>query len=257
MESIKLYSWNINGIRAAYKKGLVSWIKKIKPDILCLQEVRAREGQIPDEIMELDGYNKFFSHPAKPGYSGVGIFSKVEPINIEADLGINKFDSEGRILMADYGQFVLFNVYFPNGGRGNIRVPYKMEFYKEFLKVVQDYKKKGRKIIICGDINTAHKEIDLARPKQNQDNTGFLDIERKWIDKLIDAGFIDTFREFNKKLDQYTWWDQKTRARDRNVGWRIDYFFVSKNLKKNLKSAKIYPEVMGSDHCPISLSFDI
>lgn len=258
MKEITIFSWNVNGLRAIYKKGFVEWVNKTKPGILCLQETKAMKVQLPDELQTLDSYYSYFSESkTKKGYSGVATYTKYSPESIKKGMGIRKFDDEGRILETDYGDFILFNVYFPNGGRDKKRVPYKMEFYDEFLRYCDKLKKQGRKIIICGDVNTAHKEIDLFHPKQNENNTGFLPEERAWINKLVKHGYVDIFREFNNKPLQYTWWDYKTRARERNVGWRIDYFFVSENLKKRVKSGKIHNKVMGSDHCPISISLQV
>ncbi|MBU0731927.1 exodeoxyribonuclease III [Patescibacteria group bacterium] len=258
MKKIQLFSWNVNGLRAACKKGFVNWVKKTKPDIFCLQETKAMKVQLPDELQALDSYYSFFSESkTKKGYSGVATYTKFSPGAINKGMGIKKFDDEGRILETDFGHFILFNVYFPNGGRDKKRVPYKIEFYDAFLKHCDKQKKQGKKIIICGDVNTAHKEIDLFHPKENSDRTGFLPEERVWIDKLIKHGYVDIFRKFNKKPLQYTWWDYKTRARERNVGWRIDYFFVSENVEKNVKSAKIHSKVMGSDHCPISITIEV
>jgi exodeoxyribonuclease-3 len=233
MKKIRILSWNVNGIRAAYKKGFLDWINKEKPDIICIQETKAQQEQLPDEL--------------------INIYTKPEPKSIKKGFGIEKFDSEGRILIAEYPEFILFNIYYPNGKASPERLHYKMEFYDAFLKYVDKLKKKGKNIIICGDVNTAHKEIDIARPKENEKISGFLPEEREWIDKFLSHGYLDTFRMFNQEPDNYTWWDQVTRARDRNVGWRIDYFYISENLKKKIKNAFIMPDVMGSDHCPIGI----
>jgi exodeoxyribonuclease III len=253
MKKIKILSWNVNGIRAIYKKGFLDWFKDEKPDILCIQETKAQQEQLPDDLINVEGYHSYFSSAVKKGYSGVAIYSKTEPESIKKGFGIEKFDSEGRILTADYSKFTLLNIYYPNGKARQERLQYKMEFYDAFLKYVDKLKKKGINIIICGDVNTAHKEIDIARPKENEKVSGFLPEEREWIDKFISHGYLDTFRMFNQKPDNYTWWDQLTRARDRNVGWRIDYFYISENLKKKIKNAFIMPDVMGSDHCPIGI----
>lgn len=253
MRSLRLISWNVNGIRAAYKKGLLDWFKKEKPDILCIQETKAHPEQLTDNLISVDNYKSFFSSAERKGYSGVVTYSKPEPINVKSGLGIKKFDDEGRFIITEYKQFILFNIYFPNGKASKERLNYKMEFYETFLKHLKKLLKQRKKIVVCGDVNTAHKEIDIARPKENEKISGFLPIEREWIDRFLDAGFIDTFRVFNQEPDNYTWWDMITRARDRNVGWRIDYFYISENLGKNLKSAFILSDVMGSDHCPIGI----
>ena len=256
MKKVRILSWNVNGIRAAYKKGFIDWFTKEKPDILCVQETKAMKEQLADELINVDGYNSFFSSAEKKGYSGVASFSKAEPVKVSNGIGIKKFDSEGRFLVTEFDEFILFNIYFPNGKAKAERLQYKMDFYEAFLKHLKKLLKLDKKIVICGDVNTAHKEIDLARPKANEKISGFLPEEREWIDKLLDAGFIDTLRVFNQKPEQYTWWDMMTRARDRNVGWRIDYFFISDNLKDNLKNAFILPDVMGSDHCPVGIELE-
>jgi exodeoxyribonuclease-3 len=253
MKKIRILSWNVNGIRAAYKKGFLDWINKEKPDIICIQETKAQQEQLADELINIEGYHSYFSSAIRKGYSGVAIYTKPEPKSIKKGFGIEKFDSEGRILIAEYPEFILFNIYYPNGKASPERLHYKMEFYDAFLKYVDKLKKKGKNIIICGDVNTAHKEIDIARPKENEKISGFLPEEREWIDKFLSHGYLDTFRMFNQEPDNYTWWDQVTRARDRNVGWRIDYFYISENLKKKIKNAFIMPDVMGSDHCPIGI----
>lgn len=255
---LKLLSWNVNGIRAVHKKGFLEWFKSENPDILCIQETKAHPDQLPDELLNVDGYKSYFSSSIiKKGYSGVAIFTKEQPIKVEHGFGIPKFDDEGRIIIARYKPFVLMNIYYPNGKASDERLKYKMDFYDAFLNYADDLVKKGDKLIICGDVNTAHKEIDIARPKENENISGFLKIERDWMDKFISHGYVDTFRMFNQEPEQYTWWDLVTRARERNVGWRIDYFFVSENLKDNVKNAFILPDVMGSDHCPIGLEIAI
>jgi len=251
---MKLLSWNVNGLRAVARKGAFGAVFEIDPDILCLQETKAHPEQLPEEVRSPAGYFSYFDHSkVKKGYSGVAIFSKVKPEKIEYGIGIPKFDDEGRTLVAYYEDFVLLNIYFPNGGGGPHRLEYKMEYYDEFLKFIEKLQKKGKKVIFCGDVNTAHNEIDLFHPKENEKSTGFLRIERDWIDKVVEHGYIDTFRHLHKDKIQYSWWDMKTYARDRNVGWRIDYFFVSKDLEKNIKKAEILDNVMGSDHCPVLL----
>ena len=253
MKKVRILSWNVNGIRAAYKKGFIDWFTKENPDILCVQETKAMKEQLADDLINVDGYNSFFSSAERKGYSGTATYTKVNPVKVLNGIGIKKFDSEGRFLVTEFDEFLLFNIYFPNGKAKAERLQYKMDFYEAFLKHLKKLLKQDKKIVICGDINTAHKEIDLARPKENEKISGFLPEEREWIDKLLEAGFTDTFRKFNQKPEQYTWWDMMTRARDRNVGWRIDYFFISDNLKANLENAFILPDVMGSDHCPVGI----
>lgn len=253
MKKLKILSWNVNGIRAAQKKGFLNWLEKESPDILCVQETKAQVNQLDKELTNPDGYKTFFSSAERKGYSGVAIYTKTDPADTKNGFGIKKFDQEGRVLIQDYKDFILFNIYFPNGQRDEERLKYKLEFYDEFLKYTNKLKDKGRKIIVCGDVNTAHKEIDLARPKENEKTSGFLPIERKWMDKFVSEGYVDTFRHFIRDGGHYTYWDPITRARERNVGWRIDYFFITPNLLPDLKSAFIMPEVMGSDHCPIGI----
>jgi exodeoxyribonuclease-3 len=257
MPKLRLLSWNVNGIRAAYKKGFLDWLQKEKPDVLCLQETKAQVNQLTEDLIKPNGYKSFWSSAERKGYSGVVTYTKQEPKKTEHGFGIKKFDAEGRILIHEFDDFTLFNIYFPNGQMSEERLKYKLEFYDEFLKFIDRLKEKGREIILCGDVNTAHKEIDLARPKENEDTSGFLPIERKWMDKLTEHGYIDTFRHFVKEGGHYTYWDPITRARERNVGWRIDYFFITPNLLGYLKSAFIMPDVMGSDHCPIGIEISI
>lgn len=254
---MKIISWNVNGIRAAQKKGFIEWLKKESPEIIGIQETKAQKEQLDEELLNIDGYESYFFSAEKKGYSGVAIYSKVKPNKVEYGLGIDKFDSEGRVITAHFNDFIFSNIYFPNGKQSKERLQYKMDFYDAFLKKFVKYKNEGKKIIFCGDVNTAHKPIDLARPKENEETSGFLPIERAWIDKCIESGFIDSLREFHSEPNLYSWWDLKTRARERNVGWRIDYFFVSENCKKSLKDAFILNEVMGSDHCPIGIEFKI
>jgi len=253
MKNLKLISWNVNGIRAVAKKGFHDWFKSEDPDILCIQETKAWEEQLDDSLTKVDGYNSYFCQGERKGYSGTALYTKEEPISVERGFGIEEFDNEGRIIIAAYKEFTLYNIYYPNGKKDAIRLKYKMDFYEAFQKHAVDLLKKGKKIIICGDVNTAHKEIDLARPKANETVSGFLPEERTWIDRFLAEGFIDTLRMFNDKPEVYTWWDMVTRARDRNVGWRIDYFYISENLKKNITNAFVLSDVMGSDHCPIGI----
>lgn len=253
MPNLKIISWNVNGIRAAYKKGFLDWFKNENPDILCIQETKAHPDQLTEELRNPEGYESYFSSAEKKGYSGVAIYTKQKPKKVEHGFGIKKFDSEGRIIIAEYPKFFLMNIYYPNGKASAERLKYKMEFYDAFQKYTNKLKKQGKNIVVCGDVNTAHKEIDIARPKENEKISGFLPEEREWIDKFLSDGYVDTFRMFNNEPDNYTWWDQITRARDRNVGWRIDYFYVNEEFKKNVKDAFILAEVMGSDHCPIGI----
>jgi len=256
---MNIISWNTNGLRATAKQGFLDPLfKKYNPDILCLQETKSEPDQLNDEVRNVMGYDSFFSYSkGRKGYSGVGIYTKEKPIKVDLGFGIKKFDDEGRTIVAEYKSFYLINCYFPNGGGGPERLKYKLEFYDAFLLYIEKLKKK-KPIIFCGDVNTAHTEIDLARPKENTENTGFLPIERAWMDKMVKKGWTDVFRYLNPdKKDIYTYWDQKTRARDRNVGWRIDYFFVSSDILKKVKSFQTLADYYGSDHCPIVLDLNI
>jgi len=257
MSTIKIISWNVNGLRAAYRKGFLDWFLTEKPDILCLQEIKANHGQIPRKLRHVEGYSAFFTPAQRKGYSGVAMYTKIKPTSLREGFGIKRFDIEGRIQIAEFEKFLLYNIYFPNGKMSEERLKYKLDFYDAFLKDVNRERDSGHNIIVCGDFNTAHKEIDLARPKENSNVSGFLPVERAWIDTFIENGYIDTFRAFNKEPGQYTWWSYRTRARERNVGWRLDYFFVNKEFMENVKKSWILSDVMGSDHCPIGLEIKI
>lgn len=253
---MKLISWNVNGLRAVHKKGAWADVLALNADILLLQETKSEPLQLPDELRAPKGYHAFFNSSQKrKGYSGVALYSKTEPISVRYDMeGELHLNEEGRFIEAEFPDFTLYNVYFPNGGKGPERLAYKLEFYDAFLAHIEKERQKGKNIIFAGDINTAHEEIDLARPKENEQNTGFLPEERAWLDEVVGAGYVDTFRHFNPtKAGAYTYWDMKTRARDRNVGWRIDYFFVSPSLLSKLTRATIHTELQGSDHCPIAI----
>lgn len=250
----RLISWNVNGIRALRRKGFDAWLQETSPDILCLQETKFNPDQLPQLPMEPPGYHVYWDYPARKGYSGVAIYSRSAPRDVGRGFGIERFDAEGRVLVARCREFTLFNVYFPNGKMGPDRLQYKLDFYDAFLDHLLERRAAGERIVVCGDFNTAHQDIDLARPKQNMRISGFLPEERAWMDRLASHGFVDTFRRFNGEPGNYTWWDLKTGARERNVGWRLDYFFVSDDLVDSLVEASILNEVTGSDHCPVSLT---
>jgi len=254
---LKLYSWNVNGIRSVHKKGFIEWVQETQPDILGLQETKISGDLLLPEHIHIPGYQSFWSHADKKGYSGVAIFTKEPPLMVKEGLGVEEYDKEGRTLVAEYSDFVFFNIYFPNGQRGDDRLQYKLGFYDAFLNVFNQYRDLGKKLIVCGDFNTAHYPIDLARPKENEKVSGFLPIERAWMDKFVGEGYVDTFRVFHPEPHWYSWWNVRSRARERNVGWRIDYFFVSPNLKPQLVDAAIHPDVMGSDHCPVSIELAV
>ena len=257
MSSMRILSWNVNGLRAIYKKGFVDWLIKDRPDVLCLQEIKAAADQMPAELKELPGYLTYFSPGTRKGRDGVALFTRTEPLSLEYSLGFEGLDDEQRAIIADYRDFLLFNVYFPNGKASKERLSYKMRFYELFLDLMERLLAEGRNIVICGDVNTAHKEIDLARPKANEKVSGFLPEERAWIDRLLEHGFLDTFRIFHSEGERYSFWDTKTRARERNVGWRIDYFFVTEGMRDRVKSAFILDDIYGSDHCPVGIEIEI
>lgn len=253
---MKLYSWNVNGIRAVHGKGFLDWLKKTDPDIISLQETKAHPDQLPPELRNPEGYHAYWAAAEKKGYSGVALFSKKEPKNVQIGLGIPDYDSEGRTIVAEYDDFVFIGAYFPNGGRDLSRVPFKMAYKGAFLNFCNAQRELGKPVIFCGDVNTAHKEIDLARPKTNKKTTGFLAEERVWIDQVVDqCGYVDIYRHRNPdKKDAYTWWSNLKDARSNNIGWRIDYFFISPDLVDRVEEAEIHADVLGSDHCPVSLT---
>ena len=253
-KELKLYSWNVNGIRAIKGKGFDDWVEKTSPDILCLQETKISADKLSPEITELPGYVSFWSCADRKGYSGTATFCKVNPLSIHYGFGVQEFDGEGRIVCTEHEHFYLLNIYFPNSGQGEERLKFKLKFYQAFLDHCSKLRKKGKPIIFCGDVNTAHKEIDLENPRQNSNSAGFMPCEREWVDRFIEAEFVDIFREFCDEPQQYTWWDYRTKARDKNIGWRIDYFFVDRDLMDKVVTSTIHPDIFGSDHCPISLS---
>lgn len=250
---MRIYSWNVNGLRAIIKKDFLQWVKEEKPDILCIQETKLQESQLDGETKNLDGYYSYFSFAVKKGYSGVATYTKLKPIDIRHGIGIEKFDNEGRILITEFEQFTLLNIYFPNGQMNEERLNYKMEFYDAILEYCNSLVDEGKNIVMCGDYNTSHTEMDIKNAKANEKTSGFLPLERAWLDKLIANGYTDTFRHLNPEKIQYSWWSYMFKARERNVGWRIDYHFVSNKFLPYVKDAKILDEVTGSDHCPILL----
>ena len=255
---MKILCWNVNGLRATHSKGIfLKWFLKEKADIVCLNETKLQEEQIPEDLKNISGYHSYFSHAEKKGYSGTALWTKIEPLRVENKLNIKKFDNEGRLIRADFKNFILFNVYFPNGGMSEERLKFKLDYYDAFLDYLIKIRKKNKNIIVAGDVNTAREEIDLAQPKQNETETGFLPEERAWLDKLIKNGFADTFRIFNKEGGNYTFWNYRMAARAYNIGWRLDYFFVSESLRDKVKSSSIENDVLGSDHCPIVLELDV
>jgi exodeoxyribonuclease-3 len=258
---MRIVSWNVNGLRSLAKNGYWEQFLALKADMFCLQETKVEEQQLPDEMRAVQGYTAYFNaSKRRRGYSGVALYSKTEPEKVEYAMNDEeRFDVEGRLVTAHYNDFILCTVYFPSGGTGSERLQYKLDFYDAFLAYIENLRAKhGKGLIICGDVNTAHEEIDLARPKENEENTGFLPEERAWIDELIAHGYTDVYRHFNPdRTGAYTYWDIKTRARDRNVGWRLDYFFVSAELLGRVERADIHSAIFGSDHCPISLEITV
>jgi exodeoxyribonuclease-3 len=248
---MKIVSWNVNGLRSIYKKGFLKWFNKIKADIVCLQETRVFQKELPLDLLRIKNYHLYFNEAEKKGYAGVAVYTKEKPLKIESKLGLERFDQEGRILKLEYSDFILINLYLPHGGRSKENLDYKLEVYKHLLKYFQKIKDKN--VILAGDFNIAHQEIDLARPEENKNNIMFTQEERDQIEKIIKLGFKDSFRMFNKEGGNYTWWPYFVNARERNLGWRIDYIFVSKSLSQNVKNASILKEIMGSDHCPIEI----
>jgi exodeoxyribonuclease-3 len=257
MPTIRILSWNVNGLRAILKKGFKDWLESDMPDVLCLQETKAAADQVPLQLKSIPGYHSYFGTSERKGRDGVALISKYEPLSVGYSLGIDDLKDENRAIVADFGQFLLFNVYFPNGKASKERLEYKLQFYDRFLDHIEALRMQGKSIVICGDLNTAHKEIDLARPKANEKVSGFLPEERAWMDRLVEKGFIDTFRIFHPEGENYSWWDLKSRARERNVGWRIDYFFVSEDLRDRIRRAFILKDVMGSDHCPVGIEINL
>lgn len=247
---VKLISWNVNGLRACVKKGFMDYFNEVDADMMCLQETKLQEGQID---LELEGYHQYWNYAEKKGYSGTAIFTKMEPISVHYGMGIEDHDNEGRMITLEFDDFYLINVYTPNSQRGLARLDYRMEWEDDFRKYIEDLDEK-KPVIVCGDLNVAHNEIDLKNPSSNRKNAGFTDEERGKMTELLGAGFIDSFRHFYPdKKDAYTWWSYITKARDRNAGWRIDYFIVSRNMKDRMKSADIHSDILGSDHCPVEL----
>ena len=255
-KTIKLVSWNVNGLRATVKKGFFDALKQLDADVVLIQETKLQEDQRTDEMIAHEEYRSYWSYSTvKKGYSGVAAYTKREPTSVKTGINIPRFDDEGRILELDFGEFVLFNIYFPNGQMNEERLQYKLDFYEAFFAYADELKAKGRPVIITGDFNTAHNEIDLKHPKANQDRSGFLRIERDWLDRIVENGYVDTFRHLYPDTVKYSWWTYRFNARKNNAGWRIDYFFVSQDIVDRgwLKDAFIDNDIMGSDHCPVGM----
>ncbi|MBU3935441.1 exodeoxyribonuclease III [Patescibacteria group bacterium] len=257
MLKVRIVFWNVNGIRAGIKKGLWNFVKKDKADIYCFAETKAKEDQLEEGMKVPAGYYSYWNSADKAGYSGVVTLSKMEPKTVIEGNRDNDWDEEGRVLITKFDEFTLLNVYFPNGKRDRVRLDYKLKFYEHFLEYVNKLRRQGEKVIWGGDVNTAHQEIDLARPKENEGISGFLPIERKWLDKVEQAGWLDSYRLFYPNKKNYSWWSMRSGARGRNVGWRIDYVFVDEKIKNKIKKAFILDQVEGSDHCPVGIEIEI
>jgi exodeoxyribonuclease-3 len=251
---MKITTWNVNGLRAILNKGALDWIQTGGPDVLCLQEIKARPEQLTGQQRQIfDGYHEVWNPAVKPGYSGVATLSRPRPLEFQTGIGRGVFDQEGRVIRSRYPGFWLFNIYFPSGQRGYERVSFKLEFYAFLLEMIDQMHAAGEKIILCGDFNTAHSEIDLRHPKQNITTSGFMPEERFWIDKYLEHGLADAFRTRYPERVQYTWWTYRLNARQRNIGWRIDYFLISESLLPQVEDVIIHEEIAGSDHCPVSI----
>lgn len=251
--TLKITTWNVNGIRAALGKGLKEWTLAEEPDVLCIQEIKAKPEQLTAEQMDFPGYEITWNPAERPGYSGVATLSRRQPDELALGLGESRFDIEGRVIRSRHPGFLLYNIYFPNGQRGQDRVDYKLDFYARLLEICDSFHTSGENIIITGDFNTAHMPIDLRHPKENETNSGFLPEERAWVTKFLEHGFVDIYRALYPERVQYTWWTYRMGARQRNIGWRIDYFLVSQALVSRVKDVIIHDGVTGSDHCPVSL----
>ena len=251
---MKLISWNVNGLRACVGKGFLEYFNEQQADIFCLQETKLQEGQIE---LELNGYHQYWNYAEKKGYSGTAIFTKKEPISVQYGIGVEKHDNEGRVITLEFEKFYMVTVYTPNSQEKLARLDYRMEWEEEFRNYLLELDKL-KPVIVCGDLNVAHNEIDLKNPKSNRRNAGFLDEEREKMSKLLDSGFVDSFRYFYpNKTDIYSWWSYRFSARAKNAGWRIDYFLVSEKLKENMRDAEIHTEILGSDHCPVVLNIEL
>ena len=254
---MRLLSWNVNGLRSIVRGGFWEWLQADSPDVLCLQEIRIQPEQLTEEMHHAGGYHVAWNCGQRKGYSGVATLSREQPLAVQHGFGQARFDDEGRVLLTEHPGFTLVNAYFPSGQRGHERVQFKLEFYEALLAYCQDLVRQGKSLVICGDLNTAHQPIDLARPTQNKKTSGFLPEEREALDRWLQSGFVDVFRHLHPEAREYTWWSNLHKARSRNVGWRIDYFLVTEDLLPAVGGASIRSDAAGSDHCPVELCLDL
>ncbi len=253
---VKIISYNVNGIRAAQKKGFNEWLQTEVPDIIGLQEIKIQDGQIDSSIYEKMGYYHYWHYAVKKGYSGLGLLSREKPCNVVHGFDHEKYDMEGRLIRADYGDVTLLNVYIPSGTTGEVRQAFKMEFLKDFLLFIQKLKQERKKLIIMGDFNICHQPIDINHPERHHKSSGFLPEERAWMDDFVNEGFIDTFRQFNQEPGHYSWWSYRANARVKNLGWRLDYHMITQSLSSSLVHAEILSDVYHSDHCPVKIDME-
>jgi len=254
---VRLLSWNVNGIRACRRRGLLDWLQAEQADVVCLQEIRAHRQQVESDLQEIPGYHCLWHSARRPGYSGVATFSRRVPDAVQEGLGLEDFDREGRVLTVDLGAVSIVNAYFPNSQRTHARLGYKLDFCRAMLAHLADVRARGQRVLLCGDYNIAHREIDLRNPRENQDNAGFLPEERAWMDELLGQGYVDTFRARCPEPGHYTWWSNRKGVRERNIGWRLDYVVVDRDLDPRVEGSFHQPTVLGSDHCPVGVELRV
>jgi exodeoxyribonuclease-3 len=251
----RIYSWNVNGIRACAKKGFFDVLEQSEADIFCVQETKAQPEQLSEDFTDPPGYHSYWSSAERKGYSGVAVYSREEPLSVSR-MEVSRFDSEGRTLILEYPEVTLIGAYFPNSQEGGRRLDYKLDYCETMRGICDELTAAGRTVVVCGDFNIAHKPIDLANPKQNEKNAGYLPEEREWMETFTTSGYVDSFRVFNTEPGNYTWWTYRANARARNVGWRIDYHCVDQASRNRVRSSEILPEIYGSDHCPVRIEID-
>ncbi len=248
-----IFSWNVNGIRACAKKGFKEFIDEYSPDVLFLQETKVAESDLPDELCNPYGYQSVWHSAERKGYSGVAVLTRLTPTNVISGFGNPEFDCEGRVIQIEFNDLLILGVYFPNGQKDDTRLNYKLRFYNALFDYCDEMRSMGKKLIVCGDYNTAHTPMDLARPKENQHTSGFLPIEREWISELCRRGYVDIYRKQHPNNESYSWWSYRSAAREKNIGWRIDYFMVGDDVQDQVTESFILNQVMGSDHCPVGI----